>query len=72
MPLAMVEAGRKVRVAAVTGAEETRKRLGAEDYDLCVLSYGGSMGAERVNDEILAVMIALNADLAKRLMVEPL
>ena len=36
--------------------DEARKRLGAEDYDLCVLSYGGSMGAERVNDEILAVM----------------
>ena len=35
---------------------EAKKAVGAEDYDLCLLSYGGSMGAERVNDEILALM----------------
>lgn len=36
--------------------EQARESLGASGYKACVLSYGGSMGAERVNDEILSVM----------------
>lgn len=72
MPLAMVEAGKKVRVAAVTGAEETRKRLGALGFvPGAIVSVVQSDGG----DMIVALhesRIALNADLAKRLIVEPL
>lgn len=37
--------------------EEARQALGLEgNYQALILSYGGSMGAERVNDEVLALM----------------
>ncbi len=37
--------------------EEARRRMGLSDkYKYVLLSYGGSMGAEKVNDAVLAVM----------------
>ena len=36
--------------------EAARQELGIDGDTVCILSYGGSMGAEQVNSEILAVM----------------
>lgn len=36
--------------------EEARRELGISDDETVILSYGGSMGAERVNDAMLTVM----------------
>ncbi len=36
--------------------DKARQELGVNADDICILSYGGSMGAEQVNNEILAVM----------------
>ena len=36
--------------------EAARQELGIDGDTVCILSYGGSMGAEQVNNEILAVM----------------
>lgn len=42
--------------------EEARRKLGlAERYRYVLLSYGGSMGAEKVNDAVLAVMREFSA-----------
>ena len=72
MPLAMIEAGRKARVSAVTGAEETKKRLGALGFvpGAVVAVVQSEKGNMIVG--IHESRIALNADLARRLMVEPL
>ena len=36
--------------------EEARRALGLTDQDTFILSYGGSMGAEKVNEAMIAVM----------------
>ena len=36
--------------------EEARRELGIRDDEIVILSYGGSMGAERINDAMLTVM----------------
>lgn len=45
------------------GYQEARKKLGIDGkYDFYILSYGGSMGAEKVNDACLALMRDFCAD----------
>ena len=72
MPLMLIEAGKKARVVSIMGTEETRKRLGALGFvpGAVVAVVQSEKGNMIVG--IHESRIALNADLAKRLMVEPL
>ena len=44
-----------------TKRENSRKRLGLSDDDVLILSFGGSLGAERLNEEIIKTMYAYSA-----------
>lgn len=59
----LTEAKRVVRVGnplrgdfGTLSREEARRALGLTDQDTFILSYGGSMGAEKVNEAMIAVM----------------
>ncbi len=72
MPLAMMEAGSRAKVTAVTGADAVRKHLGS----LGVVP-GTVVQVVQVmsGNMILGVQdarIAVNDDLARRIMVQPL
>ena len=52
---------------ATASREEARRRLGLQDTDLYVLSFGGSLGAEYVNDAVVKLAADLAADPAVKL-----
>ena len=71
MPLAMIREGERVRVASVHGADSVRKHLGAlgvvPGAVVAVLQAANGNMIIGVHDSRLAV----NEDLARRIMVEP-
>ena len=52
---------------ATASREEARRRLGLQDTDLYVLSFGGSLGAEYVNDAVVKLAAELAAEPAVKL-----
>ena len=53
---------------ATASREEARRRLGLQDTDLYVLSFGGSLGAEYVNDAVVKLAAELAAEPAVKLL----
>lgn len=60
-PEKMVEAGNPVRKSFFTlSKKEARKKLGFSEDDFIVFSFGGSLGAEKINEVAFELMEALN------------
>ncbi len=57
-PEKLVVVGNPLRSGFSENADRAaaRRAIGAEEYRYVILSYGGSMGAERVNEAVLAMM----------------
>ena len=60
-PEKMVESGNPVRKSFFTlSKKEARKKLGFSEEDFIVFSFGGSLGAEKINEVAFELMEALN------------
>ncbi len=72
MPLSMMELHSKVRVTAITGSDSTRKHLGALGFVpgavLTVVQITGGNMIVGIHDS----RIAVNDDVTRRVLVEPL
>jgi len=72
MPLAMMGAGSRAKVAAVTGADAVRKHLGSLGVVPGAVVQVVQVMAGNMILGVQDARIAVNDDLARRIMVQPL
>jgi ferrous iron transport protein A len=70
MPLAMMNVGERARVTAITGADTVRKHLGSLGFVPGVVISVVQIAAGSMIVGVQESRIAVNADLARRIMVQ--
>lgn len=72
MPLSLLETGKKARIVAVTGTDKTKKHLGSLGFIPGAVVEVVQSSAGNMILGLHDSRIAVNDDMAKRLVVEPL